>query len=111
MDELKSEVISAEIINVHRDINPELEFDIVRTIAQDDLEELLIEFSQITFTFLIGNPQITDGEALKLNYIDRYEIISSNTMLTHYFIDEKRQQDDLYSQPDFESFILKWKMI
>lgn len=109
LNELKSEVISVEIVNAYYDSNNLLVIDVVRTINQVDIEELLIDFSKIQFTILIGNPQITNGDALKINYVDGYEIVSYNSILKYNFIDESMTQDDIYTPKEFEDFILKWK--
>lgn len=65
--ELKDEVEKIEIINI-QEFYPDRNYVLLKTLSEEEMDELLLELSKIEFTYSMGPPNTSpEGLCLKLN--------------------------------------------
>ena len=82
LDTLEKTVLSAEIVKLN-EAKDSPRFTIRYKVDDDKLSQLLYDLSKIEFEWTAGNPKLSKGFALKLNYADGYELIC-NTRIEWY---------------------------
>lgn len=107
LETLTEEVISAEIVEIDEEKGLP-EFESVNKVDDERLNDLLVDLSLINFD-LGGKPRTTRGYALKLNYVDSYELICE-TFIGLFKLDGEfiKGQDSNVFPDDFNYLIQKY---
>lgn len=108
LESLEEKVISAEIVEIS-ELYDSVEYDLINKVDDDELSDLLNDLSMIQF--FLDKPRTLSGLALKLNYIDRYELIC-NTRIDEYSNNNEwiTRKNISVSPDEFNELILKYKI-
>lgn len=101
-------VYSVEIINLLYD-DP-IEYEVLKTIQGESLSVFLDELSEVTFHEVYSRPYRPSGLTLKINYEDRYLLISETVQGQHKHNNEFIPGYKIYTGKSDETleFINKW---
>lgn len=83
LNELKNEIISAEIVYVSYDSSKDGKIDIVRTINQINLDQFLIDVNALKIIITHREPISQNGYGIRLNYANGYWLITEWDLEKH----------------------------